>query len=56
MGHLILHREICVVECWEDPDVFEAGGSLYWRGRAFRHVVSVTESRRIGVSKSDFRP
>ena len=40
------YREICLVECWEDPDAFEAGGSLYWRGRAFRHAVSVTESRR----------
>jgi len=41
------YREICLVECWEDPDAFEAGGTLYWRGRAFRHAVSVTDRDRI---------
>ena len=39
------YRETCLVECWEDPDAFEAGGTLYWRGRAFRHAVSVTDQR-----------
>jgi hypothetical protein len=41
------YREICLVECWEDPDAFEAGGTLYWRGRAVRHAVSDTDRRRI---------
>jgi hypothetical protein len=41
------YRETCLVECWEDPDALEAGGTLYWRGRAFRHVVSDTDQRRI---------
>ena len=35
------------MECWEDPDAFEAGSTLYWRGRAFRHAVSRTDTTRI---------
>jgi hypothetical protein len=41
------YRETCLVECWEDPDAFEAVGTLYWRGRAFRHAVSDTDRQRI---------
>jgi hypothetical protein len=41
------YRETCLMQCWEDPDAFEAGSTLYWRGRAFRHAVSATDRQRI---------
>jgi hypothetical protein len=43
----IRYRNLCFVIAWEEPDTFEAGSTLIWRGRARRRKARLVEVNRI---------
>jgi hypothetical protein len=41
------YRNLCFTTAWEDPDTFEAGSTLIWRGHVRRRAVREAEMLRI---------
>ena len=53
------YRNLCFVIAWEEPDTFEAGSTLIWRGRARRRkarLVEVNRIRKVIYARHDLSP